>query len=280
MIWPSCISLYPFLYVQAPVIAHSHRKNTPTLHVDLLSPMMTYQIKLKRITLFNSLTPFRKLSDACYQRALVAYKPKPAPQPTNVKQNNQPPAPSVVMILGLLKWLDNSLEKLMLDKQLTQDYHLQKHGIQVLTPKQIESHLKVTVPPPQTNNNNNADLESADDIQKEEESESEEEEEEAEEDGHVKVTASSSSFPGETSHKGTQVAIGSLELQGIGIVEIHTLNILFQCSRCRHQFQVALAPKADYAVECEKCHTAHIASLRPGTLIMISTWYLPVRKNA
>lgn len=63
-----------------------------------------------------------QITEQSLKRAQVAYKSKP-------------------MILGLLKWLDNNLEKLLVDKTMTQDFQLAQSGIQIFTPQQIKQHL-------------------------------------------------------------------------------------------------------------------------------------------
>lgn len=181
------------------------------------------------------------------------------------------------MLLGLLRWLDNNLEKLLVSKEITQDYQMAQQGIEIITPNQLKSKFEKA----KSESKSEQSKQEVPDwilhqkqvmqggITEEEKPPSSVEAEEGiveekEPEEPQKTGPKGPDLPTATAHKGTQMKIEGLKMLGIGILECTTLNIVMMCNRCRTQVQMTLTPKATYAKACEKCHQDLVASFRPG----------------
>jgi DNA replicative helicase MCM subunit Mcm2 (Cdc46/Mcm family) len=145
------------------------------------------------------------------------------------------------MLIGLLRWLDNNMEKLLIDKVATQDFELARMGIQIIVnPRQ---NLKITPSPITPEIPPTAIVEVPKIVEE------------------VKKVPETS-FATVTEHKGTQIKLEGLKIEQIGILECTLLKFVILCQRCRTQIEVNLSSGQTYAVECTKCHNAHVVTYR------------------
>ncbi|KAH3745390.1 CHY zinc finger protein [Pelomyxa schiedti] len=189
--------------------------------------------------LLNSNIPLkvgRNITDAVVRRAKQAYSGKP------------------VMIQGLLRWMLANLEKLMVDKVITNDF---KHGIQVIVPtnKPLAKPPAEFAPKPPPQQSPPPVASDSEEENVESDSESAEEQEAP---APIQGTFSSA-----TAHRGTQLKIPQLILSGIGIMSCVELALVVLCSRCRQQAELRARPSKKVTIECSKCHCEIHVLFRP-----------------
>lgn len=211
------------------------------------------------ITVLNEDIPARlrgKVNAAVQKRATEAYKGNPA------------------MASGLLRWMRNNIDTLLVDTLITQEYvtgikldvfdgaktksyvieddpSLFQHDMVKLpqTHDGKEEIIKATssssVPPQETlisNDDDNDDddegnIDDNDDDGDDVNDNEETEKEETKKDGKPQTM-----YPTTTAHRGTQLVLPSLKLEGIGIMKCTQLEIIFVCGRCQYQGVASLTP--------------------------------------
>ena len=160
-------------------------------------------------------------------RAQTAYKNKP-------------------MLMGLFRWLDNNMEKLLIDQIATQDFELARQGIQIIVNPRQNLKITATEPPKETTAAEVAPQTAAQPTPA----------------PPAEVKAPAANYATITEHRGTQIQVENLNLINLGILECTLLKIVLLCQRCRSQYEVSLAHNATWAAECDKCHNAMIATYR------------------
>eukprot|EP01119_Soliformovum_irregulare_P024084 TRINITY_DN8560_c0_g1_i1.p1 TRINITY_DN8560_c0_g1~~TRINITY_DN8560_c0_g1_i1.p1 ORF type:complete len:623 (+),score=191.54 TRINITY_DN8560_c0_g1_i1:83-1951(+) len=201
----------------------------------------------------------RKVESALQDRAIKAYKNKN-------------------MILGLLRWLDNQLENLLVDRVLTTKYQMAQQGIQMFTPQQIKNQLF------QDENKDGKVAEISEDstpawvqhqreisgkseqIQDEESDSQDEDSEEGSEEDSEKLPEKKSEFSTTTAHRGTQLRVENLKLNGIGILNVSHVNLVTVCERCKKQTQLMLQDQIPHGFECDTCHQVSSVTFRGNPL--------------
>ena len=88
----------------------------------------------------------------------------------------------------------------------------------------------------------------------------EDEEDEKEEAQKKKVTAL---FPMGTAHKGVQLLAEGLTLRGVGFVTCMGLAVVYACTRCNQQDLEVLEPGKPHSGECARCHSHYTIGFRP-----------------
>lgn len=181
------------------------------------------------------------------------------------------------MIMGLLKWLDNNLERLLVDKFMTREYKMNQEGIQIIVPKKPPVQPINKEQPKQEKDENEEEEEGWIQALKSQQSQSnqktqsdqhdqgesdEEESEEGSEGEEGEENNAPNSVFATTAHKGTQILAEGLKIEGIGILECEKLIFIVTCERCKTQIQVQLRHHETHAVECIKCHHPHIVTYR------------------
>lgn len=73
-----------------------------------------------------------------------------------------------------------------------------------------------------------------------------------------------SSFASTTAHRGTQLKISRLTLEGIGVFECYVLNIVVKCERCKEMIEVGLQANQSVGKLCNKCQHPFSLTFRPG----------------
>jgi len=160
------------------------------------------------------------------------------------------------MMIGLLKWIDINMEKLLIDNLMTEDFELSKRGIEIIIPGKIRNF-------PISSKEQN-DQTSVDQDVKAKEKEKDQEHEEIKK-------LNDTQYPSITSHQGTQIMAEGLTLTGIGILECIILRLVLLCQRCKVQIPVELVAGNTFSSECFKCHTSHIISYRKDQMHELSS---------
>lgn len=224
-----------------------------------------YPAEMCTITVLNEDIPARlrgKVNAAVQKRATEAYKGNPA------------------MASGLLRWMRNNIDTLLVDTLITQEYvtgikldvfdgaktksyaieddpSLFQHDMVKLpqTHDGKEEIIKVTSSVPSQKALNNDDDDGDDenddndddeeDIDDDNDSNEETEKEETKKDGKPQTM-----YPTTTAHRGTQLVLPSLKMEGIGIMKCTQLEIIFMCGRCQYQGVASLTP--DKLFQCTK----------------------------
>ncbi|PRP79134.1 hypothetical protein PROFUN_11690 [Planoprotostelium fungivorum] len=210
------------------------------IHVEILIPE-TYPKAPCEISVLNEDIPEKirdHISNEVRMRAANAYVNRP-------------------MLVGLTRWLNTNLEKLMVSKEMTTNFELERAGFQFLNRDKLADRAK-------------EDAKIAAEIKRKKEEEEallleleaslEEEEEESTPDAK---------FGSSTAHRGTQIYFTELNMVNVGLVECTVINIVLQCARCRTQVQISLSPEHSnggspfsFGQECQKCSAAHTAVFR------------------
>lgn len=231
-----------------------------------------YPATMCTISVLNDDIPARlrgKVNAAVQKRAETAYKGNPA------------------MASGLLRWMRNNIDTLLVDTLITQEY-VTGIKLDVFDKSKTKSYVIEDDPSlfqhdmvklPQTHDGKaevikattkpqeKAKTEKEKDDKKEEEEEeeedgcnddddddSEEEEEDGEEEKKVeeekkKGGKTQTMYPTTTAHRGTQLVLPSLKMESVGIMKCSQLEIIFLCARCQYQGVASLTP--DKLVQCK-----------------------------
>ena len=165
-------------------------------------------------------------------------------------------------MIGLLKWLDNNMEKLLVDEVLTQDYELAKHGFQVIVnpkPPVLKKTEEKEISPIENEKNQEKteneinNINNNDNVKEQKENKK----------NNVVGTGTT------TEHKGTQLKAEGLKVINVGILECVQLKIVVLCLRCKNQLELDLTHNQTYAKECDKCHNANVVTYRKGNIFRI-----------
>ena len=70
-------------------------------------------------------------------------------------------------------------------------------------------------------------------------------------------------FPMGTAHKGVQLLAEGLTLRGVGFVTCMGLAVVYACTRCNQQDLEVLAPGTPHSGECPRCHSRYTIGFRP-----------------
>lgn len=182
------------------------------------------------------------------KRASTAYKNKP-------------------MLLGLLKWLDNNLEKLLINEDRNEFFKLAQKGIQIIVNKKEEDSVPKEPQEKKEEGWISYILQKQQNILSElPKNKPDPEMNEEQEIYPSNEQQSINTYATVTAHKGTQIQAIGLQFQGMGIIECKKLVMVINCLRCKEQIQIELSPQETYAVECIKCHDPHIVSFRPDKM--------------
>ena len=254
-----------------------------------------YPAGLCTISVLNDDIPARlraKVNAAVQRRAETAYKGNPA------------------MASGLLRWMRNNIDTLLVDTLITQEYvtgikldvfdktktktyaveddpSLFQHDM-VKLPQTHDGKaeiIKATTKPKESKEiekekeNQSDDKDEKDDKEDKEcdddddddenenenenDEESEEEEVEENEEEKKKGGKPQTMYPTTTAHRGTQLVLPSLKIEGIGIMKCTQLEIIFLCARCQYQGVASLVPDKPFQCECLKCHMEISLKYRP-----------------
>jgi len=170
--------------------------------------------------------------------------------------------PNKPMLMGLLRWLSNNMEQLLIDKAMTQDYQLKSQGVQLFTPAQIREKFATTITITDTTTTE-SQLSVADEVDNAVENDNNSNSN-VNNNNNINNNSKTknTSFSTTTSHKGTQMKAEVLKLVNIGILEANTLTLVLVCERCHQQIEITLIPLSTYAIQCSKCSSDHIVTLR------------------
>lgn len=231
-----------------------------------------YPAAMCTISVLNEDIPARlrgKVNAAVQKRAETAYKGNPA------------------MASGLLRWMRNNIDTLLVDTLITQEY-VTGIKLDVFDKSKTKSYVIEDDPSlfqhdmvklPQTHNGkaevikattkpqekvekekekedkekeSDNDDNNENDNEENEEDENEEEEEEEEkkvEEEKKKGGKPQTMYPTTTAHRGTQLVLPSLKMEGVGIMKCTQLEIIFLCARCQYQGVASLTP--DKLFQCK-----------------------------
>ena len=204
------------------------------------------------------------------------------------------------MASGLLRWLRNQAERLMVDRVITENA---LSGITVVAPKAAgagrpmsilealhhskpadiaedlsgvlgdqdpQSMVVLTRPhqhhrdiPTTASSSSSSDDDRAATAASEPEEQKEEEGkgDEGEDDETKKKRMAL--FPMGTAHKGVQLLAEGLTLRGVGFVTCMGLAVVYACTRCNQQDLEVLAPGQPHSGECTRCHSRYTIGFRP-----------------
>jgi len=185
-----------------------------------------------------------KVEKAILNRAEIAYKGKP-------------------MILGLIRWLKNNLENLLIDKQITTQYL----GMEFIN-NEDKSSLSDHPSPPVESQLESDHVKMEDDKEDNKEDDKEDDKEESlieskeEEENVFNEEKQEQSYSTTTAHRGTQINAEGIKLIGIGLLECTEMNLVIVCGRCKTQLQLKLQDNNTYAQECDNCHNSNFITYR------------------
>lgn len=210
----------------------------------------------------------RKIDAAVQKRGATAYKENPA------------------MASGLLRWMRNNVDTLLVDKLITDEY-VTGIKLDVFDSTKTKSYVieddpslfqHAMVKLPQTRGSGSIDGSEREQPQPQpqqkgpaNEEKAEEEggsgsgatEQDAESEGESGSDADGSAgaepsrngggkpqtmYPTTTAHRGTQLVLPSLKMEGIGIMKCSQLEVIFLCGRCQYQGVASLVP--DKVTQC------------------------------
>lgn len=130
------------------------------------------------------------------------------------------------------------------------------------TPSTEQSNVssgKQEINPHESKNNNANENEQQNNNENDEndDSENDSENDEGEEDSKTV-----SNLPTSAEHKGTQILMDGLHLEGIGIAQCKVLKVIVVCERCKLHKEVSLSASLQWSAQCEKCHHLMVATFR------------------
>lgn len=248
------------------------------LEVRLVFPR-TYPAALCTVSVTNAEIPatLRAKMDAALAARAAAYRGNPA------------------MASGLLRWLRNQAERLLVDRTITEN---RLSGITVVAPKaagaappmsilealhhsrpadiaedlsgvlgdQDPDSVVVLTHPHQAHRavTTASTRSGGDDGKKQDDDEEQEQQKDGEEDeDEEKKKKRMALFPMGTAHKGVQLLAEGLTLRGVGFVTCMGLSVVYACTRCNQQDLQVLAPGTPHSDACPRCHSRYTIGFRP-----------------